>query len=110
MRRGEIWSVDLEPTKGREQRGRRPVMIVSPEAFNLRGLTVVCPITGGGQDARTQGFVVSLSGAGMKTDGIVLCHQLRALDLKEGNAKRIEKSAPDFIVSEVLARISAIFD
>ena len=33
-KRGEIWLVSLDPTSGHEQRGRRPVLIVSPEAFN----------------------------------------------------------------------------
>jgi mRNA-degrading endonuclease toxin of MazEF toxin-antitoxin module len=34
MKRGEIWLVGLDPTQGHEQKGRRPVLIVSPEAFN----------------------------------------------------------------------------
>ncbi|MCX6930352.1 MAG: type II toxin-antitoxin system PemK/MazF family toxin, partial [Verrucomicrobia bacterium] len=34
MRRGEIWLVGLDPAAGPEQQGRRPVLIVSPEAFN----------------------------------------------------------------------------
>jgi mRNA-degrading endonuclease toxin of MazEF toxin-antitoxin module len=34
MKRGEIWVVGLDPTRGHEQRGRRPVLIVSPEKFN----------------------------------------------------------------------------
>jgi mRNA interferase MazF len=46
--RGEIWMVDLNPTRGREQRGRRPALVVSSNTFN-RGpadLVVVLPITG----------------------------------------------------------------
>jgi mRNA interferase MazF len=46
--RGEIWMVDLNPTRGREQRGRRPALVVSTNTFN-RGpadLVVVLPITG----------------------------------------------------------------
>ena len=34
MKRGEIWLVALDPTQGHEQKGRCPVLIVSPEAFN----------------------------------------------------------------------------
>jgi mRNA-degrading endonuclease toxin of MazEF toxin-antitoxin module len=34
MKRGEIWLVSLDPASGHEQKGRRPVLIVSPEAFN----------------------------------------------------------------------------
>jgi mRNA interferase ChpB len=85
-------------------------MILSPEAFNKRGLAVVCPISGGGSNPRTEGFAVSLIGTGMRTDGVVLCNQLRSIDLKERGARRIEKSAPDYVVHEVLARVAAIFE
>ena len=57
MKRGEIWLVGLDPTQGHEQKGRRPVLIVSPEAFNrVTKVPVVLPITGGGNFARTAGF------------------------------------------------------
>jgi mRNA interferase ChpB len=35
MKRGDIYLVPLDPTEGREQRGNRPVLIVSPDEFNL---------------------------------------------------------------------------
>ncbi len=46
--RGEIWQVDLDPTIGREQAGRRPALIVSVNELNSgpRGLAVVIPVTG----------------------------------------------------------------
>jgi mRNA interferase MazF len=45
--RGEIWEADLNPIVGREQAGRRPVLIVSDDALNSspRGLVVVIPLT-----------------------------------------------------------------
>ena len=45
--RGEIWSFDLNPKKGREQKGVRPCLIVSTDALNRSdfGTVVVCPIT-----------------------------------------------------------------
>ncbi len=113
MKRGEIWLVRLDPTEGHEQqgrRGRRPVLIVSPEAFNrLTKAPVVLPITSGGSFTRTAGFAVSLSGAGSKTTGIVRCDQPRALDLAARGGKRLE-SLPDAIVDEVLARVAPIFE
>lgn len=39
--RGEIYWADLDPTKGREQAGQRPVLIVSQEVFNQRSGTVI---------------------------------------------------------------------
>src|SRR6202035_3024094 len=110
MKRGEIWLVGLHPTEGHEQKGRRPVLIVSPEAFNrVTKVPVVLPITSGGNFARTAGFAVSLTGAGTKTSGIVRCDQPRALDLDARGGRKLE-SIPDAIMDEVLARISPIFD
>jgi mRNA interferase MazF len=39
--RGEIYWADLDPTKGREQAGQRPVLILSQEVFNQRSGTVI---------------------------------------------------------------------
>ena len=46
MERGEIWLVSLDPTAGHEQQGTRPVLIVTPAAFNrVTRLPVVVPVT-----------------------------------------------------------------
>ncbi|HEX6984706.1 MAG TPA: type II toxin-antitoxin system PemK/MazF family toxin, partial [Planctomycetaceae bacterium] len=46
-KRGEAWLVDLDPTKGREQAGKRPALVVSADGFNgsPAGLVIVLPIT-----------------------------------------------------------------
>jgi mRNA-degrading endonuclease toxin of MazEF toxin-antitoxin module len=110
MRRGEIWLVALDPTEGHEQKGRRPVLIVSPEAFNqVTKVPVVLPITSGGSFARTAGFAVPLTGAGTKTTGVVRCDQPRALDLGARHGRKLE-SVPDAVMNEVLAKLATIFD
>ncbi len=45
--RGEVWLADLNPTRGHEQRGIRPVLVVSEDAFNYgpAGLAIVLPLT-----------------------------------------------------------------
>ena len=45
--RGEIWEVNLNPRKGREQKGIRPCLIVSTDGLNRSrfGTVIVCPIT-----------------------------------------------------------------
>src|SRR4051812_11998015 len=107
MKRGEIWLVRLDPTEGHEQQGQRPVLIVSPEAFNrVTGVPVTVPITNGGNFARAAGFAVPLTG--LQTTGIVRCDQPRALDLKARKARRLE-SVPTAILEEVLARLTPIF-
>lgn len=107
--RGDIYHCDLAPVKGSEQQGARYVLVVSSREFNQLGTQIVCPITQGGEFARNRGFAVSLSGAGTNAQGAVLVNQLRALDLKARSGKFSER-APDYIVEEVLGRLSAIFE
>ena len=108
MQRGEIWLVSLDPTAGHEQRGTRPVVIVSPAPFNeLTRAPVVLPITTGGDVARRRGFAVSLDDAGTRTAGVVRCDQPHTLDLAARNGKRLE-AVPDPLMDEVLARLAAI--
>jgi mRNA-degrading endonuclease toxin of MazEF toxin-antitoxin module len=110
MKRGEIWIVGLDPAAGHEQKGDRPVLVVSPEAFNrVTRVPVVLPITSGGNFARTAGFAVSLTGAGTKTTGVVRCDQPRALDLGARNGRKLE-SVPDAVMDEVLAKLIPIFE
>jgi mRNA-degrading endonuclease toxin of MazEF toxin-antitoxin module len=110
MKRGEIWLVSLDPASGHEQKGRRPVLIVSAEAFNrVTKLPIILPITSGGNFARTAGFAVPLAGAGTKTAGVVRCDQPRVLDLAARGGRKLE-SIPDAIMDEVLARIAPIFE
>jgi mRNA interferase ChpB len=110
MERGDIYLVSLDPTSGHEQQGTRPVLIVSPAAFNrLTKTPVVLPITSGGSFARTAGFAVSLMDAGTKTTGVVRCDQPRALDLGSRRARKLE-SVPASIMDEVLAKLVSIFD
>lgn len=110
MKRGEIWLVGLDPAEGHEQKGRRPVLIVSPESFNhVTRVPVVLPITSGGSFARTAGFAVPLTGAGTKTTGVVRCDQPRALDLGARGGKKLE-TVPGAIMDEVLARLAPLFE
>ena len=110
LKRGEIWLVGLDPAEGHEQKGRRPVLIVSPEPFNrLTGVPVVLPITSGGNFARTAGFTVPITGAGTQTTGVVRCDQPRAMDLRARGARRLE-ALPADIVDEVIARLAPIFE
>jgi mRNA interferase ChpB len=107
--RGDIWHVNLNPTSGHEQQGVRPVLVITSKIFNQMGLMVVCPISQGGNYARFAGFTVSLSNCGTNTQGVILCNQLRTIDYNARKAKFIE-AAPTYVMNEVLARISAIFE
>jgi mRNA-degrading endonuclease toxin of MazEF toxin-antitoxin module len=107
--RGDVLHIDLDPTKGREQRGKRFVLVLSPLEFNRFGLLLVCPVTLGGEFAREHGFAVSLSAAGTRTQGVVLCHQVRTLDYRERHGKWVE-TLPAELVADVLARVRTLLD
>jgi mRNA interferase ChpB len=109
MERGDIYHVDLDPTKGKAQQGARYVLIVSPREFHRGGTALVCPITQGGNYARNRGFVVSLSGAGTKVQGVILCNQPRILDIAARGGRFCEK-APAYIVDEVIAKLQTLLD
>ncbi len=108
-KRGDIWRVTLDPVAGKEQEGFRPVFVVSEEAFNRSGLTVICPITQGGNQTRFAGFAISMMGAGTETQGVVMSNQMRTIDVAARHGKFVEK-APDFVTSEVLAKLQAIVE
>jgi mRNA-degrading endonuclease toxin of MazEF toxin-antitoxin module len=107
--RGDIYHVRLDPIHGREQAGKRFVLVVSPREFNRLGTPLVCPITQGGNFARDRGFAVSLSGAGTQVQGVVLCNQPRVLDLQARGAT-FEEKAPPFIIDEVLAKVLTLLE
>jgi len=110
MDRGDIYIVPLDPTKGKEQQGTRPVLVISPFAFNrVTKMPIVLPITQGGDFARTGGFAVNLQGAGTDTQGVVRCDQPRAIDMAARGGHKKE-SVPDFIIDEVLERFVTIFE
>jgi mRNA interferase ChpB len=84
VNRGDVYLVDLDPTRGHEQRGKRPVLVLTTAGHNKISPAIIAPITRGGDYARYKGFVVPLSGG--LTTGVVLCNQIRALDI--GDAQK----------------------
>src|SRR5580698_10262390 len=73
-----IWT-DFDPTRGREQAGRRPALVVSPAVFTENtGLAVVCPIT-----SRVLPFPTSVAlPSGLRVAGEVLISHIRSIDVR----------------------------
>ncbi|MDE2514648.1 MAG: type II toxin-antitoxin system PemK/MazF family toxin [Rhodospirillales bacterium] len=108
MKRGDIYLVSLDPSEGHEQRGYRPVLIVSPTAFNeATRLPVILPITNGGDFARRLGFAVPISG--IETTGVVRCDQPRVLDVEARNGRKVGR-LPQALMDEVLGKVATIFE
>jgi mRNA interferase MazF len=85
VRRGEIFWADVAPRSGSEQRGRRPVILVSHDAFNLargwRSVIVVPLSTSKAQEERGPTSVAVPPGtSGLARPSVALCHQVTTLD------------------------------
>jgi mRNA interferase MazF len=81
--RGEIYWVNLKPTKGREQSGRRPALVVSVDAINRQPLVVtVVPGTDASNVTRDYPTNVRVGAkeTGVPSDTVFLCFQIRSLD------------------------------
>lgn len=109
--RGDILHLQFDPASGKEMQGKHYCLVVSPRTFNARfRLAMVCPISGGAAEvARNNGFLVSLIGVGLRTDGSVHAHQLKSLDWAARQASFVEK-VPDAILQEVLDCLIAVFE
>jgi mRNA interferase ChpB len=107
MNRGDIYMVSLDPTLGHEQRGHRPVLIISPTDFNVATkLPVILPITSGGEFARRIGFAVPITGT--RTTGVIRCDQPRVLDIVARRGKKVDTLPPE-LLDDVLARTATLF-
>ena len=76
-RRGDLIWLSFTPQTEREQAGRRPALVLSPEAYNRKtGLALICPAT---RKVKGYPFEVLLPDLGA-VQGVALTDQLRSLD------------------------------
>jgi len=99
----------FDPSAGHEQQVIRPALVLLPVAFNRFGMALTCPVTRGGAFARGIAWTVSLMGAGLATEGIALCNQVRTVDWQAHGVQFVE-AAPPGLVGEVLARVATLIE
>lgn len=82
VKRGEIWLADLNPTRGAEQAGTRPVLIFQNSLINKFTTTILAiPLTTNLRRASLPScLLISKGEGGLASDSVALCHQLRVLD------------------------------
>ena len=76
----ELIQADLDPVLGSEQRGERPVLVVSREAFN-QGMTnvTVLPLTSTQRRLYPAEVRLPAGAAGQPLDSIAMAHQVRTI-------------------------------
>lgn len=77
--RGEIYWADLDPAKGHEQAGRRPVLILSNDRFNQRSRTVIAMAITSEPPRVGFPFTLELAGSGLPKRSWVKITQIRTL-------------------------------
>lgn len=90
--KGDIVKVDLNPIKGHKQGNYRPVLVMNSVPLP-GGLNIVLPIT---SKQKTYPLEVELDDR-TTTKGLVLCFQIRTVDLVKRGAKFVEKAPNDIV-------------
>jgi len=104
--KGDIMILDFDPQAGYEQKGRRPALVVSNDHYNRHcKMVMVCPIT---NTDKNHAFHVRLDSR-THTTGVILCDQMRALDIRARNAA-FKETIPDDILDEAIDIIASFIE
>jgi mRNA interferase MazF len=84
IKRGDIFLANLEPIKGSEQGGIRPVLIIQNDVFNLYSpTTIIAPFTSKIPSKKYfTSLLISKEELKMKKDSTILLNQIRTIDKK----------------------------
>lgn len=104
--RGDVVWISLAPQSGHEQTERRPAVVLSPQAYNLRvGLAVLCPIT-----SQIKGYPFEvLIPPDLPIKGAVLADKVECLDWRAHRAELICSLTPA-IVEETLGKMRTLLE
>lgn len=95
---GDIIKINFNPTKGHEQQGYRPALVISNNFFNkVTNMSILCPITNTINDFPLH---VPLDER-TKTTGVILCEHIKSLDISERNAVFVEKLPKDILINVI---------
>jgi len=104
FKQGDIVIVNFDPTLGHEQAGLRPALVISKDLYNRNTKQiVVCPIT---SKVRPLPMRIQLDER-TKTQGYIICDQIRTLDVSARNPHFAE-TLPEDLLDTVKQVVSAI--
>jgi mRNA interferase MazF len=110
-KRGEIWLVDLNPTRGQEIQKTRPVVIISSDFLSPIPLRIIIPITSWQEKFRDRPFMVKIDASldnGLDRDSAGNVLQVRSLSTKRFIRRLGQVS--DEILQELLAGLAICID
>lgn len=113
MNRGDVYWADLIPRSGSEQTGRKPVIVLSHDGFNLVPAwksIIVIPVSTSPSQSRRSATVVEIGAgaAGLPKTSSAICHQVTTLD-RAKLTKKIGALSQD-LLQEVERAVKAAMD
>jgi mRNA interferase MazF len=104
-KQGDIVYLDFNPTKGHEQKGKRPAIVVSNDVFNINTkMVILCPITSNTKEFPTHYKLEDTK----KIKGSVLCEHMRSIDYEIRKIKFIEHTSDNDLLSVIMLTTACI--
>ena len=98
-KQGDLVFLNFKPTKGHEQTGYRPAIVISNNVFNENTkMVMVCPITSNDKYYPTHYNLEDSK----QIKGAVLCEHIRSIDYDSRNLKFIEKASNNDLLSVIM--------
>jgi mRNA interferase MazF len=85
--RGGIYWADLDPTRGHEQSGKRPVLVLSGDAFNASSGTVLAVVLTSQEPRAPFPLTMEIKGSGLPKRSWVKISQIRTLSVQRLSGK-----------------------
>ncbi|MBQ2639791.1 MAG: type II toxin-antitoxin system PemK/MazF family toxin [Bacilli bacterium] len=102
---GDLVYLDFNPTKGHEQRGFRPAIVISNNVFNINTkMAIVCPISSNTKEFPTHYNLENSK----KIKGSVFCEHIRSIDYERRNLKFVEKASENDLLSVMMLSSACI--
>jgi mRNA interferase MazF len=102
-KRGDIVWVTLNPTRGHEQSGRRPALVVSARAYNARtGMALMVPLS-----TRGRGYSTEVAVTGATISGVALLSQVRSIDWRARSVETVDQ-CPQAALAEIQEILAGI--
>lgn len=110
-KRGEIWQVDLEPTRGAEMRKSRPVVVISSNKMGRLPLRIIVPITGWNESYTTLAWMTRVDAT--SSTGLIKTSAADAFQTRGVSLERFEKMLgvmPKIVLDRITATIALVIE
>ncbi len=111
-RRGEVWQVDFNPTRGSEMKKTRPAVVVSSDAVGMLPIKLIAPITTWNESFASKLWLVKIDPSetnGLTQQSVVDTLQIRCVDVQARFIRKIGM-LPSSIMEEIAASIAIVVE